>query len=106
MRDNSSLDGFVGRALPGLLVFLAISAAYLYTFPQANVFYAAVVLLHALAGLVTAILLIPALFRLLPKGSFLARASWMLIAASAVLGLILIKTRPPLPPCNRLRPHM
>jgi Flp pilus assembly protein TadD len=95
MRDHSSLDGFVGRALPGLLAFLAISAAYLYTFPQANVFYAAVVLLHALAGLVTAILLIPALFRLLRKGSFLARAGWMLIAASAVLGLILIKTGTP-----------
>src|SRR5216683_1636498 len=95
MRDNSSLDGFVGRALPGLLVFLAISAAYLYTFPQANVFYAAVVLLHALAGLVTAILLIPALFRLLRKGSFLARAGWMLIAASAALGLVLIKTGTP-----------
>src|SRR5229473_378424 len=95
MRDNSSLDGFVGRALPGLLAFLAISAAYLYTFPQANVFYAAVVLLHALAGLVTAILLIPALFRLLRKGSFLARAGWMLIAASAALGLVLIKTGTP-----------
>ena len=39
------------RVLPALLAFLAFSAAYLYTFPQPNVFYAVVVLLHALAGL-------------------------------------------------------
>ena len=40
---------FSQRALTRLIVFLTISAAYLYTFPQTNIFYAAVVLLHALA---------------------------------------------------------
>src|SRR5712671_6289671 len=95
MRLSSSPDGFFGRILPWLLTFLVISAAYLYTFPQANIFYAGVVLLHALAGIVAAILLVPALFRLLRRGSFLARAGWMLIAAGAVLGLILIKTGTP-----------
>jgi len=33
-----------------LVLFLAVSAAYLYSFPQPNLFYAAVVLLHALSG--------------------------------------------------------
>ncbi|HZZ16744.1 MAG TPA: hypothetical protein VFE08_12355, partial [Candidatus Sulfotelmatobacter sp.] len=62
MPDNSSTDGFIGRSLPWLLTLLVISAAYLYAFPQANIFYAAIVLLHALAGVFTAILLIRALY--------------------------------------------
>jgi Flp pilus assembly protein TadD len=95
MRDSSSLDAFARRTLPWLLTFLVVSAAYLYTFPQANIFYAAVVLLHALTGIVTAILLIPALLRLLRDGSFLARTGWVLIAGGALLGLVLIKTGTP-----------
>ena len=95
MQDNLSFSGFGGRALPWLLAFLVLSAAYLYTFPQANIVYAAVVLLHALTGVIAAILLVPALFRILRSGSFLARAGWVLIAAGAVLGLILIKTGTP-----------
>ena len=95
MRENSPSRGFAGRALSWLLPFLVISAAYLYTFPQPNIFYAGVVLLHALGGVVTAILLIPALFRLLREGSFVARAGWLLVAAGAVLGIILIKTGTP-----------
>src|SRR5208282_2805997 len=95
MRMNSRSEGFLGRALPWLLLFLVISAAYLYAFPQPNLFYAAVVLLHALAGVIAAILLLPALFRLLLNGSFIQRAGWFLIAAGAVLGLMLIKTGTP-----------
>ncbi|MGA7924899.1 MAG: tetratricopeptide repeat protein [Candidatus Sulfotelmatobacter sp.] len=95
MRENSPSQGFVGRALSWLLPFLVISAAYLYTFPQANIFYAGVVLFHALGGVVTAILLVPKLIRLLRNGKFLARAGWLLVAAGAVFGLILIKTGTP-----------
>ncbi|MGA8212487.1 MAG: tetratricopeptide repeat protein [Candidatus Sulfotelmatobacter sp.] len=95
MRETAPPQGLVRRALSWLLPFLVISAAYLYTFPQPNIFYAAVVLLHALAGVVTAILLIPALIRLLRDGSFLARAGWLLVAAGAVLGIILVKTGTP-----------
>src|ERR1022692_1675418 len=95
MRENLAPQSFVGRALSWLLPFLVVSAAYLYTFPQANVFYAGVVLLHALAGVIAAILLVPALFRLLRNGSFLARAGWLLIAAGTILGIILIKTGTP-----------
>src|SRR6202035_1972043 len=92
MPDNSSTDGFVGRPLPWLLAFLAISATYLYTFPQANILYAGIVLLHAAAGVVTSILLIPAIYARLRKGSLLARAGWLLSAIGSILALILIKT--------------
>src|SRR6202795_1771886 len=95
MRDNSSSYGFAGRALPWLLTFLVISAVYLYTLPQANVFYAGIVLLHALTGVLTAILLVPAIFRFVRNGSFLARTGWTLVAAGAVLGVILIKIGTP-----------
>ena len=95
MQENSRSLSFVGRALSWLLVFLVISAAYLYAFPQATIFYAGIVLLHALAGVVTALLLVPELVKLLRRGSFLARAGWLFIATSVVLGLILIKTGTP-----------
>jgi hypothetical protein len=95
MRENLPSHGFTGRALSWLLPFLLLSAAYLYAFPQANVFYAGVVLLHALIGVVAAILLVPGLIRLLRNGSFLERVGWLLVAAGAVLGLILIKTGTP-----------
>src|ERR1700693_2967274 len=95
MRNDSSSGSFVGRASSWLLPFLVLSAAYLYTFPQPNIFYAGVVLLHALAGVITAILLAPALIRRLRSGTLFARAGWLLVAAGAVLGLILIKTGTP-----------
>src|SRR5271168_2843074 len=91
MRPLSHSERFVGRALSWLLPFLVISAAYLYTFPQPNIFYAGVVLFHALGGVIATLLLIVALFRLLRDGSLIARAGWLLLAAGAVLGVILIK---------------
>src|ERR1700730_9310835 len=79
------------RALAPLLVFLFLSAIYLYAFPQANVFYAGVVLAHALAGVVASVYLAIFLFRLLRGSSVTARLGWILIAASAVVGLVLLK---------------
>ncbi len=81
-----------GPALLGLILFLAVSAAYLYAFPQPTIFYACVVLLHAVAGVIAAILLIPVLARLSREGTLEERAGWLLIAAAAVVGIILIKT--------------
>ncbi|MGA9305683.1 MAG: tetratricopeptide repeat protein [Candidatus Sulfotelmatobacter sp.] len=92
MGQNSSSKAPVGRVLSWLLPFLVISAAYLYAFPQPNIFYAVVVLLHALAGVVAAILLIPLLIRFMRDGSFLARAGWLLVATGAILGIVLIRT--------------
>jgi tetratricopeptide (TPR) repeat protein len=95
MREDSKSQDFTSRALSWLLPFLVLSAAYLYTFPQPNVFDAVVVLLHALGGVVATILVIPILVRVLRSGSWLTRAAWLLIAVGAILGLILIKTGTP-----------
>jgi Flp pilus assembly protein TadD/predicted membrane channel-forming protein YqfA (hemolysin III family) len=95
MRENSRSKGFSGRILLWLLPLLVISAAYLYAFPQPNVFYAGVVLVHALGGVIAAILLIPFLLRGLRNESLLSRSGWLLIAAGAILGVILIKTGTP-----------
>jgi tetratricopeptide (TPR) repeat protein len=92
MPQTVSANSALTRPLSWLLPFLVLSAGYLYAFPQANLFFAAVVLLHTFAGVITAILLIPALFHLLRRGSFLERTGTLLIAAGAVFGLILIKT--------------
>src|SRR5258708_290309 len=85
-------SSLVSRVLAWLLAFLVLSAGYLYAFPQANIFYAAVVLLHLSVGLVVSILLAVRLFRILKDGNILQRAAWMLIAAGAVLGIVLIRT--------------
>ena len=82
----------IDRILSCLVAFLAISAVYLYAFPQANVFYAVVVLLHTVGGVLATALLIPTIFRFLRNGTFASRAGWLLIAAGAVVGLVLIKT--------------
>src|SRR5436305_9767223 len=89
---TSKLRNLIGRgALPWLLAFLFVSAVYLYAFPQANVFYAGVVLCHVLAGVAASIYLVVLLFRLLRESGVFARFGWILIAASAVVGLALIK---------------
>ena len=97
---------FASRVLPGLIVFLFISAAYLYTFPQPNVFYAAIVLLHVVAGVIAAVLLAGFLFRLLRDGSIASRLGWALLIAAAILGLILIKTGTPRVEWNLLYVHI
>src|SRR5271170_3214856 len=89
---NQSKSFFMPRALPGLIAFLFISAIYLYTFPQPNVLYAAIVLLHAAAGVIAAVLLTFSLFRLLRDGNLASRLGWGLLTVGAIFGLILIKT--------------
>ncbi len=79
------------RALPGLLIFLFASAVYLYAFPQTNLIYPAVVLLHAAAGVVASILLLVYLSSLFRNTSWTARLGWTLLSAGGVLGVVLIK---------------
>jgi len=107
MADPQQSRGlFASRVFPGLLVFLFISAAYLYTFPQPNVFYAVIVLLHAIAGVIIALVLAAVLLRLLRNGSIASRIGWALLAAGAVVGLILIKTGTPRVERNLLYVHI
>jgi tetratricopeptide (TPR) repeat protein len=106
MQESPRSAGFAGRLLFWLLVFLTLSAAYLYTFPQPNLVYAGVVLLHVLGGVVAAILLALLLLRKLRTATLSARAGWLLIAAGAVLGLILIETGTPRAEWNWMYLHI
>jgi len=87
-----SLGGKIFRLL---LVFLFLSAGYLYAFPQANVFYALIVLLHAGAGVVAALWLVVWLYRVLRRERLTTSIGWLLLTAGAVLGLVLIYTGTP-----------
>src|SRR5260370_2841043 len=96
MQQNLQSQRAIARqVLFWLLIFLAASVAYLYPFPQPNVFYAVVVLLHTLGGVVATILLTATLIRLLRRGNVLSCTGWLLIVAGAILGLLLIKTGTP-----------
>src|SRR5579863_432645 len=106
LRAMQNSGRIIARILLWLVAFLAISAAYLYTFPQANVPYAGVVLLHAVAGTIATILLLPSLVRLLRSGTLASRAGWLLVAGGAVVGLILIKTGTPRSEWNKLYIHI
>jgi Tfp pilus assembly protein PilF len=86
---------FSHKLLLGLLLFLVASAAYLYPFPQPNVIYAGVVLLHTVAGVVAAILLAPFLWRRLRSQTLTGKAGWLLLAGGAATGLALIYTGTP-----------
>ena len=44
------------KLLRALVLLLIASAAYLYPFPQANIFYPAIVLLHAFGGIAATLL--------------------------------------------------
>jgi tetratricopeptide (TPR) repeat protein len=89
-----------------LLIFLFCSAVYLYTFPQPTIFYAAIVFLHVVTGVVVSLLLAPYLFRCLRGGSVISGAGWLLVVAGAVIGLVLIKTGTPHSEWNVLYVHM
>ena len=80
------------RVLFGLVAFLTASAIYLYAFPQQNVFYAVIVLLHLAAGVVATLVLLPMLGRLLREGSWLSATGWILFLGSAALGFWLVHT--------------
>jgi tetratricopeptide (TPR) repeat protein len=96
----------ISRGFPALFVFLCASAAYLFTFPQPNVFYAVVVLLHAAVGVVASIWLAIRFFGLLRNSSVLSRIGWSLLAVGALLGVILIKTGTPRSDWNWLYAHI
>ncbi len=95
-----------GGLLLRLLIFLFISAGYLYTFPQPNVFYAAVVLLHAVVGVLAALLLVIFLSPLLRDKSTVSQLGWVLLAGGAAFGLVLVRTGTARPEWNLLYAHI
>jgi Flp pilus assembly protein TadD len=89
---SSSGNSLSRNALLGLVVFLTASAVYLYGFPQTNLEYAGVVLLHVLAGVVATVWVMAWLRRLLREGSWVFAAGWVLFLAGGAIGLWLIHT--------------
>jgi Flp pilus assembly protein TadD len=83
------------KLLRALIFVLLLTAAYLYPFPQANIVYPTVVLLHVFVGVVASALLLVLLWPLLRQGNLVSKAGWLLVAAGAVLGLILLRTGTP-----------
>jgi Flp pilus assembly protein TadD len=78
--------------LSRLIAFLVVSAIYLYAFPQANTFYAAVVLLHVVAGVVASVWLLLWLVRSWRQGEPLLRIGMVFLFLGAIPGLALIYT--------------
>ena len=85
-------DLFGQPSLAWQLVFLFLSAIYLFAFPQANLIYPVFDLLHALVGVVATILLLGLLSRLLRSANWVARIGWLLLLAGGILGCVLIYT--------------
>ena len=73
-----------------LVAILFLSSLYLYVFPAANLGYVAVVLLHAVVGVVAAGFLVPKVFAVVRAKSFYSDLGWLVLAAGAILGVILL----------------
>jgi Flp pilus assembly protein TadD len=89
----------MSRWRSGLVLLLTASAIYLYAFPSATIIYGGGVLLHAGAGILLVILLIPILRQVFANCPIEIRFAWLLVALGAILGLALIKIGTP----HRLR---
>jgi len=80
------------KILFALVASVTASAVYLYAFPQMNVLYAGVVLLHLVLGTLATVLLVPYLARLVREGTWLALGGWVLFLIGAALGFWLVHT--------------
>src|ERR1700756_7522 len=87
-----SLNSFGGKVLFALVLFLALSAVFLYGFPQTNVEYVVVVLLHAVAGVLATVWVLASLKRLLRDRSWLFAGGWILFLGGGAIGIWLIHT--------------
>lgn len=82
-----------GRKLHTVLLYvLFITAAYVFTWPTANIPYFAAVLLHLLAGVIFVVTLALFFRSIIRNGSPAQRIAWVLLAIGGVLGTVLIFT--------------
>src|SRR5256885_1034630 len=92
---SASKGSTAQRFLRGLMFVLFGSALYLYPFPQANVLYPAIVIMHAFVGVIATILLFILLWPLLRSGTTVRKAGWLLLTVGAILGIVLLRTGTP-----------
>lgn len=88
------------------LCALFVSAVYLYIFPTPTIFYAVIVLLHTLVGTVIAFALIGVFWKRFRQWGTGEKLAWILLAAGAVVGVILIYTGTPRARWNLLYAHI
>src|SRR5215468_2109850 len=88
------------------LLLLAVSAVYLYAFPSATLLYETMVLLHAVGGVLFSLLLAWVLLLHFKDEPSLGKAGWILLAAGAALGLLLLRTGTPQRLRNWMYAHM
>src|SRR5579884_2522255 len=99
-------DFFRSKLMTAGMVFLAVSAVYLYTFPSATIFYAAVVLAHAFVGVIAVIGILWKIVQLLRTGSLGSRIGWILVAGGGLIGAALIYTGTSRPEWKLLYTHI
>ena len=88
-----SLPNSIGqKILFALVAFLTASAVYLYGFPQPNVWYAGVVLLHAVSGILATLFAVAMFRRVVREGNWVSAGGWLLFLTGAAIGLWLIHT--------------
>ena len=75
----------MNRVLTLLIGFLAVSAIYLYAFPQANVLYAGVVALHTIAGVLASVLVLVWLVRSWYQDDRLVQLGMVFLFLGAIL---------------------
>ncbi|HET8967549.1 MAG TPA: multiheme c-type cytochrome, partial [Candidatus Acidoferrum sp.] len=85
----------MNRWRSNLVLVLTLSAIYLYAFPSATIIYGGGVLLHAGAGILLAVLLIPILRVVFRERSVGEKFGWVLLVAGTILGIALIKIGTP-----------
>jgi tetratricopeptide (TPR) repeat protein len=90
----------------GSLFALFVSAVYLYVFPAPTIFYAVIVLLHALLGVAVTIALVGVFWKRFRCWTAGEKFAWILFASGAVLGLILLYTGTPRSRWNLLYAHI
>ncbi|HEV7218633.1 MAG TPA: tetratricopeptide repeat protein [Terriglobales bacterium] len=83
---------FGQRSLLWQLVFLFLSAVYLFAFPQPNLIYPIFVLLHMIVGVIATVILLALLARLLRDAGGVLRLGWLLLLSGGLLGCVLIYT--------------
>ncbi len=73
-------------------VGLAASAAYLFAFPSATIFYECVVLLHIVAGAIFLVFAVPFIARLLRGRSAWEKFGWAVLLIGGAFGAVIIFT--------------
>ncbi|HET9698548.1 MAG TPA: hypothetical protein VFP40_16875, partial [Terriglobales bacterium] len=86
---------FLPRFVAGLVIFLVVSAIWLYAFPGPYLAYVVVVLLHSGIGALATVLLFPRIVRAWRSEVLISRGGWLLLLVAAVLGVVLFLTGTP-----------